>query len=211
MKKMSIKSIYKFMGTAVVASAMLLTFVVVKDNKKEEDVIKDTGNYEYVNNSISTNNVPVVTEEKVIIKPYTSEKVEISKKFYDKDSSDKDKEDALIYYKDTYMQNSGVLYNSDNEFMVVSVLDGEVIDLKKDDILGYVVEVKHDNNLISIYQGLKSVNVKKGDQITQNSIIGKSGEITLDVNLKNALLFELIKDGKYVNPEIFYNKKIKEI
>jgi phosphonopyruvate decarboxylase len=110
-----------------------------------------------------------------------------------------------------YMQNSGILYNSDNEYSIVSILDGEVIELKKDNILGYVIEVKHDNNLISIYQGLKSVNVKKGDQINQGTLLGKSGEITLDVNLKNALLFELIKDGKYVNPELYYNKRIKEI
>ena len=109
------------------------------------------------------------------------------------------------------MQNSGVLYNSENEFSIVSILDGEVIELKKDNILGYIVEIKHDNNLISTYQGLKSVNVKKGEEITQNTLIGKSGEINLDVNLKNALLFELIKDGKYVNPELYFNKKIKEL
>ena len=83
--------------------------------------------------------------------------------------------------------------------------------MKKDDILGYVVEIKHKDNLISTYQGLKSVNVKKGEQITQNTLIGKSGEVTLDVNLKNALLFEIIKDGKYINPETLYNKKVKEI
>ena len=58
---------------------------------------------------------------------------------------------------------------------------------------------------------VKSVNVKKGEQITQNTLIGKSGEVTLDVNLKNALLFEIIKDGKYINPETLYNKKVKEI
>ena len=52
---------------------------------------------------------------------------------------------------------------------------------------------------------------KKGDRITQETLIGKSGEIKLDVNLKNALLFELIKDGKYVNPENYFDKKAKEI
>ena len=206
MKKRRLKRFVVPVFSALIISTLLITLMLF--TKKTEDVEVPTEDFAYVNDSIVHDALPTLSEDDVIIKPFQTENINVYKKFYDGENN---KEDSIIYYKDTYMQNSGVLYNSDNEFMVVSVLDGEVIDLKKDDILGYVVEVKHDNNLISIYQGLKSVNIKKGDQITQNSIIGKSGEITLDVNLKNALLFELIKDGKYVNPEIFYNKKIKEI
>ncbi len=206
MKRRRLKRFVVPVFSALIISTLFITLMLF--TKKTEDLDIPSEDFAYVNDSIVHDALPTLSEDDVIIKPFQTENINVYKKFYDGENN---KEDSIIYYKDTYMQNSGVLYNSDNEFMVVSVLDGEVIDLKKDDILGYVVEVKHDNNLISIYQGLKSVNVKKGDQITQNSIIGKSGEITLDVNLKNALLFELIKDGKYVNPEIFYNKKIKEI
>ena len=55
------------------------------------------------------------------------------------------------------------------------------------------------------------MNVSKGDKVLQGTIIGKSGEITLDVNLKNALLFEIIKDGKYENPDNYFDKKVKEL
>lgn len=192
--------------SAFILSTFFITLATI--NKETDNSIIMDENYVYVNDSIIHDALPTLSEDNVIIKPFQTDKVKVYKKFYDGENNG---EDSIIYYKDTYMQNSGILYNSEEEFAVVSILDGEVIELKKDDILGYVVEIKHNDNLISTYQGLKSVNVKKGEQITQNTLIGKSGEMTLDVNLKNALLFEIIKDGKYINPETLYNKKIKEI
>lgn len=206
MKKKRLKGFVVPVFSAIILSTLLISLISL--NKKEETPIKFDENYVYVNESIIHDSLPTLSEDDVIIKPFQDDKVSIYKKFYDGENN---KEDAIIYYNNTYIQNSGILYNSDSEYSVVSILDGEVTELKKDNILGYVVEVKHNNNLISIYQGLKTVNVKKGDQITQNTLIGKSGEITLDVNLKNALLFELIKDGKYVNPDNYFNKKVKEI
>ncbi|MBO5530742.1 MAG: M23 family metallopeptidase [Bacilli bacterium] len=185
----------------------VLFIALISFNKKGNTPIKKD-KYTYVNDSIIHDAVPTLSEDDVIIKPFQNDNIKLYKSFYDKENGS---EDSIIYYNDTYIQNSGCIYNHDEEFAVVSILDGEVIDVKKEELLGYIVEVKHSDNLISSYEGLKSVNVKKGEQITQNTMIGKSGEIKLDVNLKNALLFEMIKDGKYINPEIYYNKKLKEI
>lgn len=206
MKKRRLKGFVFPLFSAVLFSIFLITIISL--NKTDKRDVLDDVDYTYSNDSIISKTVPVLSEEDIIIRPYQSDKISIYKKFYDGENN---KEDAIIYYKDTYMQNSGIIYNSDNEFNVVSILDGEVIEVKKDDLLGYVVEVKHSNNLISSYEGMKSINVKKGDRINQDTLIGKSGEIDLDVNLKNALLFELIKDGKYVNPENYFDKKAKEI
>ena len=206
MKKRRLKGFVVPVFSAIIVSALFIT--LLSFSKKTGEINIENDNFTYVNESIIHDALPTLSEDDVIIKPFQTEKVEIYKKFYD---GEENKENAIIYYNDTYMQNSGVLYKSDEEFIVVSILDGEVIDVKKDNILDYVVEIKHKDNLISTYQGLKSVNVKKGEQVTQNTQIGKSGEITLDVNLKNTLLFELIKDGKYVNPEKYYNKKVKEV
>ena len=206
MKKKRLKGFVVPVLSAFIISTFFVALATI--NKETDKSIIMDENFVYVNDSIIHDALPTLSEDDVIIMPFQSDKVKEYKKFY---NSENNTEESIIYYKDTYMQNSGILYNSDEEFAVVSVLDGEVIDLKKDDILGYVVEIKHKDNLISTYQGLKSVNVKKGEQITQNTLIGKSGEVTLDVNLKNALLFEIIKDGKYINPETLYNKKVKEI
>lgn len=205
MKKRKLKGFVLPTFSAFLVSILFITIINLSNNITSE---KDTQDYTYSNQSIISNTMPVLNEDDVIIRPYQAEKINIYKKFYDGENNT---DNAIIYYNDTYIQNSGILYNCEEEFNVVSILDGEVIEVKKDDLLGYVVEVKHSNNLISSYEGLKSINVKKGDRITQETLIGKSGEIKLDVNLKNALLFELIKDGKYVNPENYFDKKAKEI
>lgn len=205
MKKRRLKSFVVPVFSAIIFSVLFLTILSL-NNKKELPKTKEK--YTYSNDSIIHDAIPTLSEDDVIIKPFQNDNIKIYKSFYDKENGS---EDSIIYYNNTYMQNSGCIYNNDEEFTVVSILDGEVINVKKEELLGYIVEVKHANNLISSYEGLKSVNVKKGEQITQNALIGKSGEIKLDVNLKNALLFELIKDGKYINPELYYNKKLKEI
>ena len=67
------------------------------------------------------------------------------------------------------------------------------------------------NNLIANYSGLKDIKVKEGQNINQNEIIGKSSKINIDQELNNSLLFEIIKDGKYQNRELFFDKKINEL
>lgn len=188
------------------AALSLVTFMTIKNKSiPVENEIPD--NYTYVSNRVFNDAMPILSYEDVIIKPYQTGDIRIVKEFYDEET----KERGIIYFNDTYMQNSGVLYSSDNEFNVVSILDGEVIDVKKDDIMGYTVEIKHTDNLISSYEGMQNSYVKKGDQIKQSTIIGKSGTIKLNEEINNSLLFELIKDGKYINPEKYYDKKVKEV
>ena len=190
----------------MLAALSLVTFMTIKNRSiSVENEIPD--NYTYVSNRVFNDAMPILSYEDVIIKPYQTGDIRIVKEFYDEET----KERGIIYFNDTYMQNSGVLYSSDNEFNVVSILDGEVIDVKKDDIMGYTVEIKHTDNLISSYEGMQNSYVKKGDQIKQSTVIGKSGTIKLNEEINNSLLFELIKDGKYINPEKYYDKKVKEV
>lgn len=194
-----------------IACAAIVMSLVLLDKVQNQTVMKDDSEYIYVNSSIFTSDVPVVKEDTVIVKPYSSDKVQISKKFYDIEATDEEKKNAIIYYNDTYVQNSGVLYKSDEEFDVISVLDGTVVDVKKDEVLGNVVEIKHSNNLISTYEGLSAVNVKKDALIKQGDVIGKSGKLEIGETIENGLLFELIYNGKMVNPEKYFDKKINEL
>ena len=210
-RKRKLKPFVIPMVYALAFTALVLSLSVV-DTIQNKKVSKADDNYTYVNNSIISSNVPVVKEEttEVTIKPFKSDNVEIAKKFYDTNANDEEKQNALIYYNDTYMQNSGVLYKSKEAFDVVTILDGTVVDVKKDEVLGNVVEVKHSNNLISTYEGLSTVNVKKDQLLKQGDVIGKSGKLELGESLENSLLFELIKDGKYVNPLNYLDKKISD-
>lgn len=157
-----------------------------------------------------TTNVVEITNE-TVNHPYLLEGVSVAKDFYDRKGSEESQLKSLIYYKNTYMENTGVLYTNSEEFDVVSVLDGSVTSITKDEILGNVVEVTHSTELITIYHCLGDVNVKVGDALKQNDVIGKSGKVNIDKGYENALLFEVNYKGQILNPNEFYNMKIADL
>lgn len=214
MKKMKLKSYVLPAAYGIMCSLLVITLLLIQtEETKEVSNIND--NYTYVNSSIVSKTVPTISESSekqvVISKPYSNEKVTIYKKYYSDNMEEGEIKNSILFYNNTYVQNTGILYKCDEEFDVLSILDGTVIDIKDDDTLGNIVEIKHENNIISTYQGLKNVSVKKNQTITQGDIIGKSGTIKVDNGLDNSMLFELIYNGKLVNPEDYYNKKINEL
>ena len=167
---------------------------------------------EYVDKEIVTDNeyIPVVNITPTIIKPFVSDKVIINKQFYKPDDDKANQENAIIYYEGTYMQNSGVDYKSPESFDVLAVLDGTVIEVTDNAILGKTVKIRHNNETISTYQSLSEVNVKQDDIVVRGEKIATSGTCNLyskDYNLH----FELAKQGKNLNPEESYNKTEDEL
>ncbi len=161
---------------------------------------------------------PVIKEEdnptpqvSTIVKPFTSTNVSISKSFYDMTDDEAKQQNSLVYYENTYLQNSGVLYTASETFDIVSAYDGTITNVAKDDILGNYVEVTHNTNLKTIYYSLSEVTVKKDDVVKSGTIIGKSGENLLEEKSKNCLLFEVYHNGFALDPEDFYNMKIEEL
>ena len=169
---------------------------------------------EYVDGEITESenkDIPVVSTSVKIVKPYLDDTVKLVRSFYDYEGDSADQEKAIILYEDTYMQNSGADYANENVFDVISILDGTVISVEDNDILGTTVEVRHSNELISVYQSLSDVSVKENDQIIQGQIIAKSGTSNINKDLGNHLHFELYYKGKIVNPEEYFNKSVDEL
>ncbi len=204
LKKWVVPSIYILSVTAVVLS------ITIGASSFRKDYNEDFS-YNYVVGAFKNNIATVVQiDNQEIIKPITDESIAISKKFYNKDADEETQENALIYYENTYMQNTGIMYSSENEFETIATLDGTVSDVKKDDILGNVVEIKHSNNLLTIYQSLGTVNVKKGDEVKQGDVIGTSGTNKIDSKNKS-LLFEVYNNGNLLDPEKYFEMSVKEL
>ena len=102
------------------------------------------------------------------------------------------------------MPNTGILYSSDKEFNIISSLDGKVSNVKEDEILGNIIEIEHSNNIVTIYQSVKNVNVKVGDIVKQGDLIALSGSNKLENEKENCLHFEVYQNGALINPENFY-------
>ena len=87
-------------------------------------------NIDYVSNIILDNDVAVINTTTKVINPYTDQSVTIGKYFYDYKGTKENQEKSIVYHDNTYMQNSGIDFVSENEFDVISVLDGTVTDVK---------------------------------------------------------------------------------
>lgn len=172
--------------------------------KRDED-------FDYVSKTLFDNVLPVVNDVKTIGKPFLDENIKIVKSFYNYLGSSEEQQKSLIYNDSTYLQSSGVSYATENPFDVVSVLDGTVIDVKEDPLLGNIVEIRHNNDIISIYQSMDEITVKTNDFVTQGQILGKSGNANIESSLGNHLHFELIVKGQVVNPEDYYGKNLADL
>ena len=169
-------------------------------------------NMEYVDKEIVTDNeyIPVINVEPIIMKPFLNDSVSINKSFYNKDDDKQNQENSIILYEKTYMQNSGVDYKLNEQFDVVSILDGTVIDVIDNEILGKTIKIRHNNDIISTYQSLGETLVNKDDTVLRGQVIAKSGTCKLystDYNLH----FELSFQGKNINPETSYGKNESEL
>ncbi len=181
----------------------------------QKSLYKEPDNTEYVNKTIFDNVEPVVGDAtqvvEQIINPYIDGNVQVAKKYYDYNSDEKDQQDSLIYYENTYIPSTGLTFKGPDNFDVVAILSGTVTSVKDDEILGKVVEIKHDNNIVSTYQSLSDVTVKENDAVSQGQTIAKSGTSNIDKESGNHLYFELSVNNKTVNPLNYIGKKINEI
>ncbi len=202
-------------GIYIGIALILLSIIYYADSSnKAFQKTKSEDDYTYVsklfNNGVQSVVQTTVTQS--LVRPYNNSEVKVIKNFYDYKGEEEAQKKAIINYETTYIQNNGIVYGGINEtFEVISVLDGNVTSVKDDSLLGKVVTITHENNIITIYQSLKEVTVKEGDQVSQGTVIGTAGESNLEKDLGNHLLFEMTKDGKYINPENYYDKQITEI
>lgn len=202
-KRIIVPAVYTISLLLIVGSIFMLLRGI--SNYLEEPI-----NYDHSVRNVFQNTVPVQATKNLIIRPYLSEEVSIGKYFYDYEGEKTDQEKALVYYENTYMQNSGVDYISNNVFDVVSILDGEVISVEEDKVLGKIVQVKHDKDLISIYQGIDEVSVQKGDTINQGEILGVSSTSKINPEYNSSLHFEVYYKGEIIDPENLYTLSIED-
>ena len=189
----------------MVIALVLSVYLINKPNANLEEELT------YVSGAILDEYVPVISTDTVILRPYTSENITIGKNYYDYKAPEDEQKNSIIYHENTYLQNTGIDYIQNDVFDVVSILDGEVIEVEDKELLGKSVTIRHNNEIISVYQSLSQTSVKKGDKVVAGQVIGKSGTCELNKDLGNHLHFELTVNGVLVDPENYLDKKLNEI
>lgn len=207
MKKMKFR---KYVLPTIYVLIILVTFLSV--SLINNHLLKNVTNYNYsksIMKDVTENVLSEILPDK-FERPYLSENVKLLSGFYSKDYDDESQKNSLIVYQNTYMPSSGTFYASQDEFDVVSVYDGKVKSIKKDEMLGDTVEVQHSDNLTTIYYSLKDVTVRENDDIKKGTIIGKATSNNL-VTDKNVLFIEVYLKGKQIDPEKFYELNPNEV
>lgn len=211
MAKKKKKEFSLFIPTVYLIILFIIT-TIIYFTKKYDDYYSeiDLDNITYVSSGIFNRSIPIVSIPDEIKSPVNDD-IKIVRYYYDSNSDLDKKEKSIIYYENTYMPNTGIDYGSEEVFDILCVFDGTVVDVSDDELLGKTVKIRHNSELISVYQGIDNIEVSKGDTVFTGTKIATSGNSKLNKELGESMHFEIYKGGIYINPENVINKKIGDI
>jgi len=192
-----------FPAIYLVSAAVILTAVLwyqaIRNNDANDLSTDDGADVSYnedqsveVNQSVENFKMPAIDPDAV----------KVVTNFYDFNASEKEQETALVFHNNTYHPNQGIdiASNDGKAFEVIASLSGTVAKAEKDSLLGYVVEIEHENGVKTIYQSLADTKVQAGDKVEQGEIIGQAGKSQFNKDAGVHVHFEIRKDGKAYNP-----------
>ncbi|OIQ08602.1 stage II sporulation protein Q [Moorella thermoacetica] len=91
--------------------------------------------------------------------------------------------------------HNGIDIRADGETAVRAALDGRVVRVGEDPVLGLVVEIDHGQGLVTVYGTLGQVKVTRGQEVSRGTVIA-----TLTAGRSARLHFEVRQDGQAVDP-----------
>ncbi|GJM15754.1 MAG: hypothetical protein DHS20C13_10810 [Thermodesulfobacteriota bacterium] len=113
------------------------------------------------------------------------------------------------YRKDPFKRkagfHSGIDIDAHHGQAVVATADGKVIKASWHSSYGKTVIIKHEDKYETLFGHLSKITVKEGDTVKVGDVIGKAGSTGRSTGTH--LHYEVIKDGKRVNPKNFLSLK----
>ena len=222
MKKEKLKkvSLTKEVKTAITISLLAIFLfggIMIFSNRNEGDQVVvnpgDDTNVDNPNGDSGNQNkpdTPVVVEEK-LLKPFNVN-AKVERYYFDITDPVEKQELSILEYKGKFTPSDAMEYTYNNsKFDVVAAFSGVVTERKVDPLYGYMVYIKNADGLTAVYASLNDVVVNVGDNVKQGDVIAKAGTNAIDAGLNNHLHFTLMKSGKTINPDKYYNQTLKNI
>ncbi|WP_233713460.1 M23 family metallopeptidase [Lederbergia citri] len=208
------KKRWVFPAVYLVAAALLISTIVwyqaSSNNSAKDPKVTENGK----NISGNKNDEPVIevnqSFENIVMPVKNEDEARIVTKFFDANASADKQEEAIIVDGNKYRPNLGIDIgkNDGSEFEVVAALSGKVADVRQDALLGNVIEVEHEKGVVTIYQSVKDIKVKAGDQVKQGDLLATSSTSQLNMAAKNHVHFEIRKDNKALNPLTYIGQSL---
>ncbi|WP_339289202.1 M23 family metallopeptidase [Ureibacillus sp. FSL K6-0786] len=134
------------------------------------------------------------------------ENVKVLQDFYDMNADAKTRENALLVFDQTFSTSSGLSISINNEpFEVLAAMSGEVKEVKLDSFTGNKIIIAHPNGMETHYSSVSDILVKEGDLVEQGQPIATTIENEWNPTAGIHLHFEVLEDGKHVNPRNYLN------
>lgn len=218
--KQSIRSVFKkrwvLPAIYISCAALLLTAViwfqtggknVAKNNDNEAtDVSGNNLGKEpalEVNQAIENIAMPVTNPDVAVIKQH----------FYDSKAKKEDQEAALVFYNNQYHPNTGVNIGQEDgkTFDVVAALSGNVTKVEDDSLLGNIIEIQHDDGIVTQYQSLQDIQVSAGDFVEQGEVLAKAGQSMFNKEAGVHVHFEIRRNNVALNPLDYFDKPLSAL
>ncbi|ASS94788.1 M23 family metallopeptidase [Peribacillus simplex] len=207
-QRWALSAIYIASAAIILAAAFLLQNSFDDSAKDGKEESAETGkNYGEpsveVNSNLETIKMPVADADKTVIK----------KQFYDVNADEKAQEEALVFYNNRYEQNKGIdiAMEDGKSFDVKASLSGNVTKVQDDALLGNLVEVEHEDGVVTRYQSVKDIKVAVGDKVKQGQAIATAGKSQINEEAGVHVHFEIRKDNIALNPLDFVDKQASAI
>ncbi|WP_088104374.1 M23 family metallopeptidase [Halalkalibacter urbisdiaboli] len=203
----------------LVAAAFVLSAVVFMQGQDEsaapEDgvTVEDPTSQNHLN-EYGQDAVPVNSSAEVLKLPVTNaDEVEVVGYFYDVNATSEEQEEALVYYNNMYYQNKGIdlAHANGDEFDVVAAMSGTVVKVEQDSLLGNVIEITHEDGVVTHYHSLDNVKVEEGATVKQGDLLGVAGRNLYNKDAGVHVHFELRYEGTPVNPNDLFDQPIDSI
>ncbi len=113
---------------------------------------------------------------------------------------------------DEWRIHTGVDISTEDAALVYAAEDGEVVAFYKHPMLGYTIEIKHNDSHKSVYSNLdsESVSLKVGNTVKSGDAIGKVGDsAVIEIADEPHLHFELFVNNVSVNPLDYFTEESK--
>ena len=152
----------------------------------------------------NTDALPVAAAPETMSWPVADRnEVEISLEYFDSQASNDVRQAAMIEYGNTLTPHVGIDFakNDNTPFEVVAALSGKVTRVEKDPVVGHLVEIEHNDGLVTVYQSLAEVKVAKDAEVKKGDVIALSGRNELEKDEGTHLHFEVRQNGVPINPE----------
>lgn len=115
--------------------------------------------------------------------------------------------DSLVYSNTLaeWITHRGIDIKAEKTTIVKASATGKIKAIKDDPRYGLSIIIEHSNGFETVYSSLLSTEfVKEGDTVEQGQAIGTIGNSAVFETAEGSHLhFEILKDGEYINPDIY--------